>query len=219
MHKIPSIPDNIQEILQERMKDQFEPAFDHTGKPLTTKNLGQKEVQIYLCKKTGKIYGGESGIYTLAYHDYLTDEESREVFKWRTRNVEKGRFEKANKIKLSDWKGEQYFDGNEFFVDLDDFFDGMVEAYGFNYDEWQDYLWATKPEPIISPKDACSVYESELDDLTDECDWDVKGVKELQEALDEFVEANKKTIAYFPDYSTALLIGDQIEEFKNQYED
>ena len=73
---------------------------------------------------------GQSGIYTLGYHDYLTDEESREVFKWRNRNVEKNRFEKANKIKLSDWKGEQFFDGNDFFVDLDDFFDGWYHCLG-----------------------------------------------------------------------------------------
>ena len=65
-------------------------------------------MQIYLCDKTGKIYGGESGIYTLGYHDYLTDEEHQEISNWRTRNVEKNRFEKAKKIKWSDWKGEQF---------------------------------------------------------------------------------------------------------------
>lgn len=219
MHKIPSIPDHLQDILQERMKGQFEPLFDSNGGPAMTKNFGQKEVQIYLCGKTGKIYGGESGIYTLGYYGYLTDDEQREISNWRTRNVEKNRFDKADKVNFSDWKGEQIYDGNDFFIELDDLFDGMIEAYGFNYDEWQDYVWATTPVPIISPKGAYDVYQSDMEKLSDEYDWPVRGVEELQDSLNEFVELNKDVVLYQPDYSKALLISDQIEEFKKNHED
>ena len=193
MHKIPSIPDHFQDILQNRMKDQFEPLFDKNGEPKMTKNLSQESVHVGFCKKTGHIYGGERGFYILGYREYLEGDEQRQIWDWIAMKIEKSKFEKANKIKYSDWKGEQFFDGNDFFIDLDDFFEGMIEEHGFQYDLWQDYVWAIKPNPIIKAKDAFSVYEADMECLTDEYDWNINGVGQLQEALNEFVEANKET--------------------------
>ena len=219
MPKIPSIPDHLQDVLQERMSTNFEYLFKSSGDHATTKNLSREDVKIVICKKTGTIYGGQKGFYTLGYHNYLTEKERKEIWDWRTRNVEKNRFKKAKKIKFSDWKGDQLSDGDEFFMDLEDFFEGMIEEHGFQYDLWTKYIWPTKLEPIIKSKEAFRVYEGDLENVSDEYDWDVKGTKELQESLDEFVEANKGTTAYYPDYSTVLLIDDQIESFKKNYED
>jgi hypothetical protein len=216
--KIPNVPDNLQDVLQERMKGQFEPIFDSKGNPVMAKNLARETVSLGFCKKTGKI-SSEEGFYVHGYREYLEGDEQRKIWEWIDLKTNKNRFDKAEKVKWSDWKGEQFFDGNEFFIELEDFFDGMIEAHGFQYDLWQDYVWATKESPVISKKEAYRVYESDFDDLSEEYDWPIKGVENLQEALDSFVEENSGTTAYHPDYSTAILLGDAIEKFKKDYED
>ena len=99
MHKIPSIPDDLQKILQERMKGQFEPLFNSNGEPKMTKDLAQKSVHVGCCKKTGNIYGGEQGFYTLGYRNYLEDDELKQIRDWINLKTDKNRFEKATKIK------------------------------------------------------------------------------------------------------------------------
>ncbi len=202
------------------MKGQLELLFDSKGEPFMSKNLAQEPVHVGFCKKTGDIYS-EKGFYVIGYRNYLEGDEQGQIWDRINIKTERSKFDKAKKVKWGEFKAdsEQFFDGEDYYQELDDFFDSMIEAHGYQYDLWQDYLWPTKPEQIISKKDASDVYQSELGDITDEYDWDVKGVEDLQIALDEFVSVNEKTIAYFPDYSTALVIGDQIEEFKKQHED
>ncbi len=100
MHKIPSIPDDLQEILQERMKGQFEPLFDSKGEPRMTKNLGQESRHLGFCKKSGNIYGGEQGFFTLGYREYLEGDEQRQIWDWINLKTEKNRFDKAEKVKM-----------------------------------------------------------------------------------------------------------------------
>ena len=104
---------------------------------------------------------------------------------------------------LTEWKGEQFFDGDNFQIDLDMFFDEMWTLHGVQFEKWQKYVWATTEEPIIKGKDAEDVYRDDLDELDSGYDWEANGVKNLQEALDKFVKANEKNIAYHPDYKIA----------------
>lgn len=89
------------------------------------------------------------------------------------------------------------------------FFDEMIEEYGYNFDKWDRYVWPTEEKPYIKEKEAWRVYEDDMDDLDDQYDWNVDGIERLQEALNEFVEENKRNTAYYPDYSTALLLDDE----------
>jgi hypothetical protein len=44
-------------------------------------------------------------------------------------------------------------------------------------------------------------------------DGDVKGVEELDAALAKFWQANEKFRVFYPDYTTAILIEDEIAEY------
>ena len=159
-------------------------------------------------------------VYLASHH---TDEEAKAISEARHRRFsnesaskEAKIFNGANKIKFSEWSGEQFFDGNDkFHFEIEDFLESCFEFSGNNFDEYPKYLWATKPLPYITNKDAWEVYESDIEDLeSGEYDWPVYGVEALQVALDAFVDANKNNVAHWPDYTKALLIEDEIQKFK-----
>lgn len=158
------------------------------------------------------------GFYILGYRDYLTDKEQNDIWDWQRRHQEHLQFKKAAKIKWKDWKGEMFFDGNNFHVEIDDHFENMIDAYGFNFSDWIDYVWATEPKSIISSKDAYDIYENDLVELEDPDEYQVYGVEQLQKSLDKFVEDNVGNVAYHIDYGTAILIHDEIAEYQKQHD-
>lgn len=215
----------VKDQIKERLKGEFTPLFLENGKPA---NVGYSS-------KTNVVYKDEDQLINQYWKSVATEEEGKIIreqesiqFQERCAVQEKAKFDKAEKIKFSEFKGqttlffsEHYGGGSEgYFDELEMLFDSIIEDVGFDYDLWPTYIWSTRKVPLISKKHAFDdVYEHDLEETFEGSEHHIEGVKDLQKALDGFVEANKDNCAYWPDYSTALLIGDQIEEFKKNYED
>ena len=211
----PKTEDEIYAQIKERIQGDFVPLFLEDGKPA---GAGYN--------KTSKlIYKDINDMVTVP--NYHTKEETSDIRDARRRRwdgesarKEKEQFDKAEKKKFSEWPGEQTNYGENFYPEIEYFFDEMVEIHGYQYDKWPKYVWATKPKAYITKKNAYDdVYQSDLEDTNCDVELDVDGEKDLQIALDAFVDANKKNVLYWPDYSLALLINDEIEEYKKRYED
>lgn len=206
--------DEIYAQIKERIKGEFVPLFLEDGNPA---GAGYS-------KSTKLIYKNLDQMVSIASHH--TEEETKAIrdarhrrFETEADEKEKKVFDAAKKIKFSEWDGSQFFFGEDFHIDINSFLNDMWGCYGENYDKYPRYVWATKPWPYIVSRDAFDVYENDLGDLSDECDWPVHGVKVLQMALDAFTEANRDNVAYWQDESLALLIDDEIEEYRKRYED
>jgi len=214
---------DIKEAIKKRLKGEFVPLFHEDGKP---SGVGYS-------KSTKVVWKSEDELVSQYWKNNATKEEEkiirdeeRSEFEKREAAKEKERFNKAEKIKFSDFKGqntlffsESYGDGEEgYFSELENLFDSVIEGVGYQYDLWPTYIWATRKVPLISKKDQFEVYESDLEETFEDSHNHIDGIEDLQKALDEFVECNKDNCCYWPDYSTALLIDDQIEEFKKHHE-
>ena len=119
------------------------------------------------------------------------------------RDAEKERalFDKAEK--LTSWSG-QIFHGEEFYSDVSTLLDDLLPT------EYPEYVWATKPVQFVR-LDADSITESVMDNAYEDFDiQDLRGMIELQKAITAFNEANAHHVAYYPDYTRAVLI-DRIE--------
>lgn len=203
--------------IKERLKAEFVPLFHEDG----------KSARVGYSKKTKVIYKDIDALIDDHYRDDIKTEEERNtlhklrLIEWSEQEAKREfeRFEKAKKIKYSEWPGEQFYDGEDYHPDIETFFEAVSETFGFDYEKYPKYVWATKKKPYITEKDAFGIYENDLEDLSEECDWPVEGVKDLQEALNEFVESNEDNVAYWPDYTIALLIDDQIKEWIKRWEE
>lgn len=119
----------------------------------------------------------------------------------RSAEMDKERFAKAKKVEAWDggaWLGDRYFDT----------MDDLCDHLACEGDEWPEYVWAAKPQTVISSLDVSDVVEHQICDLgwEDMDTGDLNGVAELQTALDKFVEANASVVSYRPDYGTAILM-------------
>jgi len=212
--KLPT-EDEIYAQIKERIKGDFVPLYTKEG----------KQVDVGYNKTTKFVYKNIDQMVSMATH--YTEEEEKALRDARRRKwdadsarKEKEQFDKAEKKKFSLWPGEQTNYGENFYHEIEYFFDEMVEVHGYDYDKWPKYVWATKPVPYITKKDAYDdVYRSDIEDNDCEYELTVHGEKVLQMALDAFVDANKDNVLYWPDYSLALLIDDEIEAFKERHED
>lgn len=206
--------DEIYAQIKERIKSEFVPLFTKEG----------KAVDVGYNKTTKLVYKDVDQMVSIASHH--TEEEVKAISEARRRRFDKeaakkeaSAFEKAKKIKFSEFEGDQFYFGDNYQMELETVFDEMFDLYGSDYSMYPKYVWATKQIPYITSKDAFDVYESNMEDLDSEYDWTVHGVDVLQMALNAFVDVNKTNIAYWPDYSLALLIDDEIEEYRKRYED
>jgi len=115
------------------------------------------------------------------------------------REAEKERdlFDKAEK--LTSWGGPIfYFD--KYYCDVDTFLDDLPPEF------LPEYVWATNPVQFVH-LNADSITESVLDDAYEDFDLqDLRGMVELQKAVTAFNEANAHHVAYYPDYTLAVLI-------------
>ena len=116
---------------------------------------------------------------------------------WRkAKEVE--RFSKADK--LTAWDGG-VFNGDSWFVSIGEMLDDCDD------DELPEYVWAASGRAVIPSLSVSEVVEPYVCD----CGWedmdddDLKGVKELQTALDAFTAANAGVMSFEPDYTKAVL--------------
>jgi hypothetical protein len=114
---------------------------------------------------------------------------------------ESARYAKAKKITADEYDDGFVFSGDRFFSSLDEALDY------FEDEEFRpEYVWACKN--IGLPKaDIESVIERLIDNMWEDASADdLKGVDELQAAIDKFNEENKSVGVWNVDYSTAITI-------------
>ncbi len=114
-------------------------------------------------------------------------------------NAEAKRFETATK--LDSWDGwvtndDDYWESVEDYLDME------------GDDDPPEYLWVAEPQEVIPSLDVGDVVEHWISDRGwEEMETDdLNGVKELQAALDAFVEMNKGVVSYRPDYKRCVLL-------------
>ncbi len=203
--------------VKERLKGEFVQLYHEDGKP----------AGVGYCKSNKSVYKNIEALVNDHYSIHTTDEEKkqindirREEFREKEWQKEKIQFEKAEKKKFSEWEGEMVFHGEDHYYEIEDFLEKMFECHGTNYDDYPRYVWATRPCPYITKKDAYEdVYQNDIENTECDVELTVHGEKVLQIALDAFVDANKENVLYWPDYDLALLIGDEIEELRKNHED
>ncbi len=119
----------------------------------------------------------------------------------RETELNEKRFKEAKKVEAWDdgaWLGDNYYHS------MDDLCDHL-ECEG---EEWPEYVWGAKPKTVIHEIDVADVFECQICDhgWEDMSVDDLKGVEELQAALNKFVEANAVVYSFLPDYKTAVLL-------------
>ncbi len=129
----------------------------------------------------------------------------------RESEKEKLRFEAAEKIQEQDWDGWVCCEG---ISHQDGYFQSTGELR--DYLAWSaddgaeenvpEYVWACKKNAFVKVglDDIMRVFEDEgWEDFDSD---DVHGKKELEAALQAFMEANKDVVSYLPDYTKAILL-------------
>lgn len=188
-----------------------QPCFDRDGKEITTAkmaDLGEGGRYLYL-RYDGNHHQEEymqKDILAVALtSDELKLVNDRCTEGWR-QQVEAKRFEAATKLDQWDgWvtDGDRYWDCVEAY--LDERGDEILDA---GEGEIVPYLWAAKPRQVIPSLDVSDVADHYIDNVG----WedmeisDLKGLPELQAALDAFVKANGNIVSYWPDYTKAIML-------------
>lgn len=175
-------------------------------------------------KDTGLLFhkcNFEEGTYTIKeIHFYvlandiwiglLTDEEidilnQKASSVWSARQ-DQLRFEKAQKIPAADYDGWVYSDC------FDDYFD-CVESFLERLEECDEdfvrptFVWACNEKQFLQLPSAEDIVDDYAENRHE--DWDssqADGLKELDEAISKFNEANKDAVAYWADYSRAVIL-------------
>ena len=119
---------------------------------------------------------------------------------------EQERFEKAEK--LTKWDGWVYLEGTGS-DGYSESVDAFIEDWEDNHDENEPlpaYVWTCEENHFVN---------ASVEDITQQMadsayeHWEpdsLKGLPELQTALDKFNEANKDAVSFQPDYKVALLL-------------
>lgn len=120
---------------------------------------------------------------------------------WREKEAAKEaeRFEKATKIKASDYTGDHVMCGDKFYDSVEDAIDQYLEG------QEPEYVWACEEHgiPTLDLDDVlCNVVENLWEDADTS---DLNGVEELEAALNAFNKANESLQMWEVDYSTAIL--------------
>lgn len=144
----------------------------------------------------------------LAWH--LTESEIALLAKayWSEtwRKSESAKFDKATKIPRDEYDGRVWYN-DQAYDDPGEVLQQLIDD-GCDEDELPKYLWAVKEVPVITPRHVADIVEGDIEDRgwVDMEVKDLKGVDELQAALDRFVEANKGVVSYHPDYMKAVVL-------------
>jgi hypothetical protein len=118
----------------------------------------------------------------------------------QSRQREAARYEKANKIQWSDYKGGMILDGDDYYEDLESALD--------RYEEGQEpeYVWACK-DIGVAKLYAEDIVQNIIENMWEDADcYDLNGMAELDAACEAFNKANESISVWEPDYSTAILV-------------
>jgi hypothetical protein len=137
------------------------------------------------------------------YYKTQCDDCDNKAWRERQTREEFARFEKATKIKESEWTGDQvYTDDDRYFADVTE----AIEHCEADGGETPEYIWVAKNQGVrlATIEDLA---ERLLEDMWEDAELgDLNGVDELQAAIDAFNKANRPVVCWMVDYSTAILI-------------
>ncbi len=196
-----------------------------TSRVVDLRPVGATEPRLFIYPRV------ETGDYQDAYmrreilNVLLTDEEAFRIHDYCSAASGERRnerlFSEAVKIAAADWDG-WVTDGDRYHESVEAFLDQWTS----DNQDWDDvsktfvvspealsnrptFLWAARPQVVIPNRlDVADVTEHYVTDRG----WesmdidDLEGVKELQAALDAFVEVNKGVVSYQEDNKTAILL-------------
>ncbi|HRH31971.1 MAG TPA: hypothetical protein PLK06_01470 [bacterium] len=114
----------------------------------------------------------------------------------------------ANAVKLTEWEGPIYVDGvthNEgFFENVEEYLDLLV----WNADlEIPDFVWVCDSMPM-NLLSASEIAENACEDLFEDAADQVKGLEDLQSALDEFFDVNSSLVGWHPNHKKCLVLSE-----------
>jgi hypothetical protein len=110
------------------------------------------------------------------------------------------RFERAKKIKDSEYTGEHVMCGDSYYESVEEAIDQFLEG------QEPEYVWACK-EHGIPTVDLEDVTTRILEEMWDDAETsDLNGIDELEAALAAFNKANETIQMWDTDYSTAILV-------------
>lgn len=196
-------PERMAEVTAQ-IDARIEPCFDRAGNQL-------KEAFIAECPEGRMLFarvdsdGQREYLRRSVMAGVLTDAELELIDKHgsaaRSQRKSEDAFAKAKKVEA--WDGGAFL-GDDYFASMDELCDRLASDGG----DWPQYVWAAKPQTVIGQLDVSDVVESQICDRgwEDMDTNDLRGVAELQAALDKFREANASVQSYWPDYSTAILL-------------
>jgi hypothetical protein len=137
---------------------------------------------------------------TKGHFQHMCEECARKDWHDKEEAKEAERFEKATKIKASDYAGDHVMCGDKFYDSVEDAVDQFLEG------QEPDYVWACQDShlPKVDLEDVtCNL----LDNMWDDADTsDLNGIEELETALGAFNKANESISLWELDYSTAILV-------------
>ncbi len=196
-----------------------------TSRVVDLRPVGATEPRLFIYPRV------ETGDYQDAYmrreilNVLLTDEEAFRIHDYcssaSSARREERLFGEAKKVLASEWDGWVVF-GDDFHQSVEEFMDDWVS----DHQDWDDekkcfvmdpevlagrptFVWAARPQVVIPKRlDVADVTEHYVTDRG----WesmdidDLEGVKELQLALDAFVEVNKGVVSYQEDNKVAILL-------------
>lgn len=131
------------------------------------------------------------------------------------------RFAKAQHIDEANWSGSVFW-GDQWYDSLEAFWDVWVSDH-CNWDSEQKrfvlgsgddevevprYVWAAQSQAVIPSLDVGDIVDHWVCDRgwEDMGTNDLNGLKELQQALDDFVQANSPVVSYAPDWTKAIIL-------------
>ena len=179
---------------------------DESGKTLNNRDM-------FICSECLTLYQGED-FAKKCCSCYICGEKVErdeggshsECRKKRSIEREKRIFEKSEKV--TDWDGWVYCEGlgNEYFEDLGLLKEYIEEEIENDKDFTRPkYVYATK-RTLLSKVNIENIIESVCENSYKDAEDDLKGLDELQKALDDFNKANEHIVTYWPDCKKAILI-------------
>lgn len=179
--------------------DRFSAAKLHDGRELkdlivhdpslTTWNKGILDYKHYSCHYLR--------VELLSKH-FFTEDEIDRLNQYAnpiwTAQCEKNRFEKARKLKEDEYDGPVY-DGGRYYANTEEFRD-CFEVNSEEGDELPEYLWTCTVRPMVNI-DLGDILERVGEDIEDFDVDSLRGIKELEAAIEVFNEVNKDRESWF----------------------
>lgn len=169
---------------------------------------------IFYCSECGMVYRNEEDAkwchgerlcacgekITQGYCGRTCPACNAKAFREKEAEKEAERFEKATKIKESEYTGNHVMCGDSFYESVEEAIDQFLEG------QEPEYVWACKERgiPKVLLEDLiCNLIDNMWDDAETS---DLNGIEEMEAAVDAFNKANESIQMWSPDYSTAILV-------------